>query len=144
MFQQRSCRYGPLQYPFKGLILETCADEAPKDWKRLRKVYRTGRGCRRTTYWKQGGNQRNRVKKFAPVHLQRLQATAVAGQDDEQVENVTCDGCNLDTTELSFLTADGQDFCEECLLSRGLEGVEQSNGVTIVKKQKKQVSDEIC
>lgn len=47
------------------------------------------------------------------------------------------DGCNMDTTLLSFLTDDGQDFCEECLLSRGLKGVEQSNGVTIEKKTKK-------
>lgn len=43
----------------------------------------------------------------------------------------------MDTTLLSFLTDDGQDFCEECLLSRGLKGVEQSNGVTIEKKTKK-------
>jgi hypothetical protein len=61
-----------------------------------------------------------------------------AEDDDEQLENVTCDGCNMDTTLLSFLTPDEHDFCEECFVSRGLEGVEQSNGVTIVKVKKKQ------
>lgn len=66
------------------LTLSKCLEEAAKDWRRLRKVYRTGKGCWRTVDWKRGGKTRRNVKLHA---YSMIQGVAVSDEIREIVED---------------------------------------------------------
>lgn len=78
----------PVDHEHTPLSLSVCLEAAKKEWRRLRRVYRTGKGCWRTVDWKRGGKARSNVKRHAYNMMQRV---AVSDETREIVEDYLLD-----------------------------------------------------
>jgi len=67
------------------LTRQMCIEAAREDWRRLRKVYKTGKGCWRTVDWKRGGKARSNIRRSV---FRTMQHVEISDEIREVVEDI--------------------------------------------------------